>query len=476
MSGTLSMGAPVAADQASSSLPRLPARWEPWMERVLDDQRLFDWVSQHGSPINLIHPEPMGRHVAELNAVAARHGLDFRVFFARKTNKCLSLVDAALAAGAGVDTASENELIQAIGRGASGGDLICTAAVKDESLVGQCIRHGVVMAIDNDDELARIDAVTKSVGAPADVAVRLGGFEFEGKKLPTRFGYDVDRDVDLIDRLGDKHVRVVGLHFHLDGYCSDQRVAAIRGALRWHRTLLAAGHAPTFLDIGGGLPMSYLESRSDYEAFWDAHEQSLLGHRTPVTHRNHSLGRTVAGGQVTGSPNCYPYFQSPTRGAWFDEVLRHTAEAIGDAGVQLRCEPGRSLIDGCGMTVARVVHRKRDANGDWLIGLAMNRTQCRTGSDDFLVDPRLVAARGADRSPPGEGYLTGAYCTESEVITTRRLAFESGVAVGDLVALPNTAGYLMHFLESRSHQFPLAKNLVVGGSGVTLDPIDEDIF
>lgn len=41
------------------------------------------------------------------------------------------------------------------------------------------------------------------------------------------------------------------------------------------------------------------------------------------------------------------------------------------------------------MTVARIEFCKQSANGDWLIGLSMNRTQCRTGSDDLLVDPIL---------------------------------------------------------------------------------------
>ena len=99
----------------------------------------------------------------------------------------------------------------------------------------------------------------------------------------------------------------------------------------------------------------------------------------------------------------------------------------------------------------------------------MNRTQCRSTSDDFLVDPLLLrpAARrriGADATGAIEGYLVGAYCIERELLTWRRLRFPRGVAVGDIVVFPNTAGYLMHILESASHQIPLARNLVVGAT------------
>ena len=88
----------------------------------------------------------------------------------------------------------------------------------------------------------------------------------------------------------------------------------------------------------------------------------------------------------------------------------------------------------------------------------MNRTQCRTTSDDFLIDPYLVK-----RTPPSEeieAFLVGAYCIEDEVILRRKIRFPAGVAPGDIVAIPNTAGYFMHILESASHQIPLAKNVV----------------
>lgn len=157
------------------------------------------------------------------------------------------------------------------------------------------------------------------------------------------------------------------------------------------------------------------------------------------------------------------------------------ADAIVARELQLRCEPGRSILDGCGMTVARVEFRKQHSDGHWLIGLAMNRTQCRTSSADFLVDPLLIRGNDAntsgsiqnETSEPIEGFLVGAYCTESELLSLRRLRFPHGINIGDLVVFPNTAGYLMHFLESRSHQFPLAKNVVVqSGDQLTLDAID----
>jgi diaminopimelate decarboxylase len=152
-------------------------------------------------------------------------------------------------------------------------------------------------------------------------------------------------------------------------------------------------------------------------------------------------------------------------------------EALISRQVQLRCEPGRALLDGCGLTIARVEFRKRRRDGTWLIGVDMNRTQCRSGSEDFLVDPLLIrpgaAGESAPPASPIEGYLVGAYCIERELLTWRRLIFPGGVEVGDIVVFPNTAGYMMHFLESSAHQAPLARNLILTpGETPFLDPID----
>ena len=128
-------------------------------------------------------------------------------------------------------------------------------------------------------------------------------------------------------------------------------------------------------------------------------QRAVAGEREPLTFEGHGLGLSAHGGKATGRLNVYPGHQDPIRGAWLREVLEAplasgatVAGSLRERGLGLRCEPGRSLLDGCGMTVARVEFRKRRRDGTWLIGLAMNRTQCRSTADDFPVDPILMRA------------------------------------------------------------------------------------
>ena len=131
------------------------------------------------------------------------------------------------------------------------------------------------------------------------------------------------------------------------------------------------------------------------------------------------------------------------------------------------------MLDDCGFTLARVVHVKQDTAGRYVAGIEMNRTQFRTGFAEVMFDPMLAPGGTRDESPALEAYLTGTYCTESEFIFKRRFVFPRGLARNDVLVLPNSAGYLVHFLESRSHQFELAANVFVDGAqGLIQDAID----
>jgi len=459
----------------------LDARLETWQKTLLADPGLLSSALGTGeSPINVIDPGPMKRNADELLNAATEFGVGLRIFFARKANKCLSLVDRARDLGHGVDLASLNELVEALDRGVSSGNLVVTAAIKPRPLLELCVESGALVVLDNQDEADLLIAIAAERNRPVRVAIRLA-IDIPGA-LPTRFGLPVPEARRLAETLdADPLAELAGLHFHLDGYSPTDRVLALNAAIDLADEM-PAGTSLKFIDIGGGIPMSYLDDGNQWDRFWVSHREALLGSRPPLTFANHGLGFTVAAGQIVGKRATYPYFQKPTRGDWLRDLLASdlklrsgsatVASALRSRGLELRCEPGRSLLDGCGLTAARVQFVKRRLDGETLIGLGMNRTQCRSTSDDFMVDPILLPNPTPGRSEGVAGYLVGAYCIERELITLRRLSFPSGVNSGDIVVFPNTAGYLMHILESSSHRMPLAKNHVHESGRLELDPVE----
>lgn len=446
----------------------LTGRLEPWMREVLADHAgATALLEEHGSPVNLVHPGRLPDHAAELVEAAAQEGVELRVFFARKANKTIAAVDAALAAGHGVDVASRRELEQVLARlaehDAGPERVIVSAGVKPRGLLQVCVESGVVVSVDNADEHALLTTLAAAAGRPVDVALRLTA-DLRGVE-PSRFGQHSATLAALLAEPGPwEHGRLVGFHFHLHGYAAEHRALALDQALDLVEVARHNGHDPDFVDVGGGVPMRYLEAPEPLEEFWDRHRSG----DDPMTWQDRPLGHV------------YPVWQDPVRGPWLTQVLRHpsttgegtVADRVRSLGIRLHAEPGRALLDGCGLTLARVEHRKQRPDGTWLVGLAMNRTQCRSAADDFLVDPVLVPGPSAGRTPPGEAHLVGAYCIEAELLTWRRMVLPDGAAVGDVVAFVNTAGYQMHILESASHQIPLALNLVPDGARWVPDAID----
>lgn len=481
-----------AADPRSGccGVVALTARLEPWQLALCrKPTQLADWLDRYGSPLNVLDASAMARNADQLRQAANGTGVDLNLFFARKANKALVFVDEALKLGLGVDVASERELRQVLQSGARAADLVVTAAVKPRPLLELCVASGATVVIDNEDELEHLTSVAERTAASVPVALRLAP-RLADERRHTRFGLGAAQLLAIADRHspagGTTGPSISGVHFHLDGYDAGQRVTALIESLELIEALRARGHQPTFVDIGGGIPMSYLDDAAEWERFWNEHRAALLGRRAPLTFDGHGLGLTAHAGEVIGYANVYPAFQQPARGAWLERILRapvthgSVADALRTRGLQMRCEPGRSLVDGCGLTAARVEFRKQRADGTWLIGVAMNRTQCRSTADDFLLDPLLLrpelASTAARPRPTGpiEGYLVGAYCIERELLTWRRMCFPHGVQIGDIVVFPNTAGYMMHILESASHQIPLAHNLIVNATPApVLDAIDD---
>lgn len=460
----------------------LTARLEPWMKSLLGDaQKVRSIVDSYGSPTNVLHTAELRRNAAELVDAGRECDVETRVFFARKANKALAFVDTAIEAGHGVDVASYRELTQVLARNVGGNTvdgsrIIVSAAIKEDRLLRAAIDADAVISCDSVAELARINKVAAAAGCVAKVAPRLATSPV--LVAPTRFG---ERLHVWTEAAVPEHVAIVGTHVHLGGYSETDRRAALSEALPLVDHFRTQGHPVEFIDLGGGVPMSYLADRAEFENF----QRKLEAFRRDDAHGGADekpAPFTWSGDHLT---NTYPFWQSPTRGDWLRELLRgevagygQAAKALADRNLRLHLEPGRSLLDGCGIILADVAFLKQRSDGLPLVGLAMNRTQCRTAADDILLDPIVVpcadlgAGNDSVQRQDMTGYLVGAYCIENEVIIRREMRAEQ-IAVGDVIAIPNTAGYFMHILESASHQIPLAKNVVLADDGsVRVDDID----
>jgi len=469
-------------------LPLLHPIEHDWIKAFTKDKILIHSLLQkYNSPINVHNMVPFEENFKEFSDVFNQFELSHKVFFARKANKSIAFVKEAKRLGFGVDTASFKELAQCLEVGLDPEDIALTAAVKEKRLIWLAVEHKVPIVIDNLDECDQIQQMAEELDLTVNVGVRIGGFLYEGDHLYSRFGFSPHVVVGLIaDSMGvdNKYSRLnfKGFHFHLNGYSPSQRAEALIQTIKCADRLKERFITTQFIDFGGGFLINYLEKEEEWDQFHTELKKAVKGERAPITFRNDALGMQVVEGKLHGEPKVYPYYNKIPRAEFLKEILMykdpmgvpiHTL--LKDRDIQVRIEPGRSLLDQAGITIARVAFRKRDIEDNLLIGLEMNRTQMFSSSMDFLLDPIVLYQNEDPASDSVSGYLVGAYCLEQELILKRKLTFKQMPDVGDMICFVNTAGYMMHFYESEAHLFDLARNLVAveedGGFMVVADDL-----
>lgn len=448
---------------------------------LLRPQFIVDLLEKYGSPLNIHSLIPFHENRKLFEAVFTKYGMDFQIFYARKANKSFQFLEPAKDGVMGIDTASFQELKDGLDMGISSNKLVLTAAVKPFSLMKLAVEHEVLVILDNWDEVELLRKAANGVRKKVKVGLRLGGFTFQVGNLRTRFGFPPSEVMEVISKIQDEgkgsNLSFEGFHFHLNGYKVEHRIQAVKETLALVDKLEEKGVNTKFIDLGGGILVNYLESETAWQAFHKILKNAVLGKGNPITYKNDALGMVKVDGKLFGEPKVYPYFNKISKENFVESILNGKTdgetkvyEALNQRHIQIRIEPGRSLLDQAGISVARVIFRKH-MDGDWFFGLEMNRTQLFSSSADFLLDPILLPKPGNHiKQDPISGYLVGAYCLEQELILKRKIGFPTFPQVGDLLCFINTAGYMMHFYESQAHLFDLAKNVFLGsGEEIILD-------
>lgn len=467
----------------STKLPTLSPILSDWMPQLMTDKKLLDTLFEtHGSPINIHYLPAMDKNIHMFQKVFEKHGLSHQLYYARKANKTQSVVKRAAQNRIGVDTASYRELQQALEAGVKPELLVVTAAIKTKELIQLAAENNVLVILDNQDECKLLNSIAQKLNKQIPVGFRVSGFYTDNNKLYSRFGFDITEVAPFITtgcypEDGHSYLDYKGLHFHLEGYSTAERGAALTQCIVLAKRLENHGLKTEFIDIGGGVLVNYLQHKDEWDTFRYELIKAVLGNRDEITFNNDGLGYQMIDDNLQGDLATYPFYNEENGDVFLENILnfhyKHypsVSELLQGKNIEIRMEPGRSLLNQVGMTLARVVFRKKDALGRWLVGLEMNMSQLKSSSADFLLDP-LTAMEPADADPT-EVYFTGAYCLERDIILKRKIALPHLPQVGDIVGFVNTAGYMMHFFETQAHLFELSVNLSLETSKGSYVPED----
>jgi diaminopimelate decarboxylase len=464
---------------------------------------LHSLVDALGSPLNVLLPEVVAENAARFRSVYDRHHLSGRVYFAHKANRSSALVRRLAAeddAGVGVDVASLEELRHALGCGFTGDRVVATGP-KDAEFLWLAARVGATVNLDSVGELEQLTGLVRRhrLGRVA-VLARLSGFDSAagrgaaGTRLlsrRSRFGTPVGEAEALLSALerASDSVELTGVAYHLDTTGVEEKARALEQCVLFMDECRARGLAPRAIDIGGGFGVGYVADAEEWERWTTALSEAVLGVRPPLTWRGHGYGLRNEGGTVRGAAALYPAHRPTAGPGYLDELLSLPAPVLGLPSAtlllehlhDLHVEPGRSLVDQCGLSLARVLDvRPVDSDsGRYLVRLGMNAGDMSLEEHGVLVDPVLLprGEPGKEEEGPVGVFLVGNLCLEADLITRRLVHLPRLPRAGDLLAFANTAGYAMDFHAHRAQRQPLARTVAVEQEGDSWNwCLDEDYW
>jgi diaminopimelate decarboxylase len=327
---------------------------------------------------------------------AAFGGYPHAIHYALKANSTLAVARLLRSLGGAADANSIWEIEVARKAGFEPRDIVFTGVGKSLAEIECAVAIGVkAINVESAGELARVEATAARLGTVARVAVRVNP-DIDAKSHPhistglkiNKFGVPLDEARALLASIADRSaVRLVGVHVHVGSQVTslDPLRRAATFAASVSRELLDRGVALEYVDLGGGLGVSY------------------------------------DGAEVP----------SPA------EYVAALVEAVRATGLPIVVEPGRSMIAPAGILVARVVDVKpRNAISEFVVidaGMTELLRPALYGAY-HAIEP-IVVRDGA----PRQYEIVGPVCESSDVVGRDREL--PPLEVGDLVAVRDAGAY-----------------------------------
>ncbi|MGO8888652.1 MAG: alanine racemase [Streptosporangiaceae bacterium] len=464
----------------------LPPAIHPVVRSFLaDGDRPATLLARWGSPLNLVFPEIFRANLASFRRVLDSSRLAYRIHYAHKVNQAQAFVRAALDAGIGIDVASPGELASAREAGFPVSRIEATGP-KGRLFLRPLAEQRVTVNVDNPWELSELIRLARERGWRVPVLVRLCGFGAPGRL--SRFGVPAARYPAVVDllRAGSDAVDFLGLSFHLDTSDASEKIQAVDDCLRLFEQACAAGLAPRVLDIGGGFRQAFVDDAAAFDEYVQAMKDGLTGRGRPLTWDGNTLGYRFEDGRVQGVPVFHKYANRVTGEESLSQLLdatlpgqggRRTAQVLRENMIELWLEPGKSLVDQAGVTLASVEFTKEAADGSLLVNLDLSRDKICPAGQEVMLDPVLIYRSAPDPGPGGPNdpavrpgqrrgvFLGGNLCLERDMIFNHLTFVERLPGPGDIVAFVNTAAYQMDLSASEALMQRRAAKVAVESSG-----------
>jgi diaminopimelate decarboxylase len=377
-------------------------------------------TEQVGTPCYIYSHRTLIRHFHAFDQ--AFNAIPHIVAFAMKSNSNLTVLRLLAREGSGADIVSGGELFRALTAGMAPNKIVFAGVGKSKEEIRYALESEILMFnVESPGELQQINEVAGSMGLRAKVALRINP-DIDPQTHPyistglkkSKFGIGADRALEEFDAAGNlPHIEVVGVHSHIGSQLTQVTpfVDALKKAIALIQTLQAKGVHIQYLNIGGGLGITYSD-------------------------------------------------ETPPHPKELAEAISPLLQTI---SCQIIMEPGRSIVGNAGILVTKVLYNKEGAEKHFVIVDAAMNDLLRPSLYDAHHDIQPVIKK--ESSVINTVDVVGPICESGDFLAKDRKMPQS--QPGDLLAVMSAGAYGFT-MASNYNSRPRVPEVLVKGKDITV--------
>lgn len=376
-------------------------------------------AEKFGTPLYIYCTATLRRHFEVFDS--AFHTLPHLTCFSVKANSNIHLLKLLCNQGAGMDIVSGGELYRAQAAGVPGRRIVYSGVGKKKNEIREALKADILMFnVESMAELERINAVALDMGTTARVSFRINP-DVDPQTHPyistgmrdNKFGLDVRHSLVAYQRAHKlSGIESVGIDCHIGSQLTSLGpfLDALEKIKDFYRQLTAMGIQVTYLDLGGGLGITYDE-------------------------------------------------EVPPKPAEFGEAL---ARSLRGLPLTLILEPGRVIAGNAGILVTEVLYTKQTPSKKFLIVDAAMNDLIRPALYQSFHRISEVVPHGRDKEKVD---VVGPICESSDFLARGRSL--PAVLQGELLAV-FSAGAYGFAMSSNYNSRPRSAEVLVDGDKAVL--------
>ena len=339
------------------------------------------------------------------------------ICYAVKANSNIHILKELVDLGSGFDVVSGNELKRCIQAGADPKKIVFSGVAKSSEDLEFAINKGIFsINIESEDEFDRVCDISQNLNKEVQCAIRInpdiptGSHKYIETGLKTsKFGVGSETLQNISSKAKDKPlIKISGIACHIGSQISDNSliIKSLEHLLDAKKLLIKDEHKLEFLDIGGGLGITYKE-------------------------------------ETPGNP---------------ESLILEILNKISALNLNIILEPGRSITGTAGILVTKVEYLKLTEHKNFAIIDAGMNDLMRPALYDAWHTVKEVKKRDLDKKIYE---LVGPVCESSDVLAKER---ELSISQGDFIAFMDAGAYGSVMSSNYNSRLKVPEILVNGSS------------